>query len=241
MWLTDYKSGKASLMEYMGIRKQPRNASLNDKIGYYNIVPFLAYYDVFKNYYANKQEERFYVMGGSKIQNATAVVSGDFTAMINNKISEYITCLSPSTITITGTDIKLEDIETIKYTLDGSPISIYMRDDIGRYSWEIVSEERNKIVIKSMVGRGYQLTRQIQGVPGAEVTFKGTTENITQGTVTKAYTSSFPLTEIDDLREYILSKGREEILINKESDERLKSLFIYNVLFSPNPETQRTL
>ena len=54
-------------MEYMGVRKQPRNASLADKIGYYNIVPFLAYYDIFKNYYANKQEERFYVMGGSVI------------------------------------------------------------------------------------------------------------------------------------------------------------------------------
>ena len=28
MWLTNYKSGKASLLEYMGVRKQPRNSSL---------------------------------------------------------------------------------------------------------------------------------------------------------------------------------------------------------------------
>ena len=83
MWLTNYRSGKASLLEYMGIRKQPRNASLDGKVGYYNIVPFLAYYDVFKNYYANKQEEWFYVMGGSVIQNATTITSTDFTVKIN--------------------------------------------------------------------------------------------------------------------------------------------------------------
>ena len=75
---------------------------------------------------------------------------------------------------------------------------------------------------------------------GTSVTLKGTTENITQGTVTEAYTSSFPLTEIDDLREYILSKGRGEIIIDQDSDEKLKSLFIYNVLTSPSPDKAGT-
>lgn len=240
MWLTNYKSGKASLMEYMGVRKQPRNASLNDKIGYYNIVPFLAYYDVFKNYYANKQEERFYIMGGSTIQNATTVVSGEFTASLGEYVNEYITCLSPSTVTITGTDLKLENIKQIKYTIDTVPIYLYIKDNIGRESWEVVSAESTKIVLRTKVGRGYQVSRTIQGTPGQKITFKGTTEDIKQGTVAETYTSSFPLTEIDELREYILSKGREEILINKESDEKLKSLFIYNVLFSPNPEKDGT-
>lgn len=226
------KEGKASLAEYLGVRAEPWYST--SEVQEFNIIPFLAYYDIFKNYYANKQEERFYVMGGSSIQNATAVVSGDFTAMVNSRVSKYITCLSPSTITITGTDIKLEDIKQIKYTLDGSPIGIYMKDDIGRYSWEIVSEERNKIVIKSMVGKGYQLTKEIQGIPGDEITLKGVTDNIKQGAVSEKYTSSFPLSEIDDLREYILSKGREKIVVGRNSDERLKSNFIYRVLFSEN-------
>ena len=63
---------------------------------------------------------------------------------------------------------------------------------------------------------------------------KGTNEDVEQGTVTEAYTSSFPLTEIDDLREYILSKGREKIVVGRNSDEKLKSNFIYRVLFSKN-------
>lgn len=238
MWLTDYKSGKASIMEYMGIRKQPRNSSLKDGIGYYNIIPFLAYYDIFKNYYANKQEERFYIMGGSTIQNATTIVSTDFTGKIFSVQNKTLVCNSPCTVTITGTDIKLEDIKKIKFTIDTTPIYIYI-SSAGK-SWEQVTVEKNKIVLKSKVGYYYQVSRAIQGDAGQSITLKGTTEDIAQGTVTKAYTSSFPLTEIDDLREYILSKGRQEIIINKESEEKLKSLFIYNVLFSPNPEKDGT-
>ena len=146
-------------------------------------------------------------------------------------------CTAPATVTITGTDIKLEDIKRIKFTLDSEPIylQIVQIDD-----WEKVSVEKNKIVIKTKVGHYYKTSREIQVNPGTSVTLKGTTENITQGTVAKTYTSSFPLTEIDDLREYILSKGRQEIIVNKESDEKLKSLFIYNVLFSPNPDKDGT-
>ena len=237
MWLTNYKSGKGSLMEYMGIRKQPRNASLKDRIGYFNIVPFLAYYDVFKNYYANKQEERFYIMGGSVIQNATKIESEDLTGEITNGT---LICKSETTVTITGTDLKLENIKQIKFTIDTNPIYVWIKNTANNIVWDVVSETANKIVLKSKLNYYYQISRPVDAQTGQRITLKGTTENISQGTVTEAYTSSFPLTEIDDLREYILSKGREEIVINKESDEKLKSLFIYNVLFSPNPEKDGT-
>lgn len=236
MWLTNYKSGKASLMEYMGIRKQPRNSSLTQKIGYFNIVPFLAYYDIFKNYYANKQEERFYIMGGNSIQNATTIVSEDFIGEKAVYADNVLKCMAPSTITITGTDIKLEDIKKIKYTIDTIPIYVTLAQNL----YEIVSSEKNKIIIKTIAGYNYRTSKILQGNEGTIITLKGTSENIAQGSVVESYTSSFPLSEIDDLREYILSKGREEILINKESDEKLKSLFIYNVLFSPNPEADGT-
>ena len=73
----------------------------------------MAYYDIFKNYYANKQEERFYVMGGSSIQNATTIESTDFTAKIVNDTSNLIIAKTSSTVTITGTDIKINDIKKI--------------------------------------------------------------------------------------------------------------------------------
>ena len=228
------KEGKASLAEYLGVKQEPWYTT--SEVQEYNIVPFLGYYDVFKNYYANKQEERFYVMGGSTIQNATTIVSEDFNGNIVLYNNDTLKCTSPSTVTITGTDIELEKVERIKYILDSNPIYIYLRDGSGRYLWETVSEEKNKVVIKTRTGIYYRASRVLQGNTGQSITLKGTTENISQGTVTKAYTSSFPLTEIDDLREYILSKGREKIVVGRTSDEKLKSNFIYRVLFPSNYE-----
>lgn len=221
------KSGIGSLGEYLGLRYVP----IRDKVNNTNAIPYFAYYDVFKNFYANKQEDYFMIMGGSKIVSAMTIVSEDFTAMLPSKVNKYITCMTPSTITITGKNIKLEDVKQIKYTIDGSPIYIPMKDDEGRYSWDIVSQENDKIVVKSKAGRGYQLSREIQGVPGTEITVKGTTEYIGEGTVVETYTSSYLLEEIDNLREYILKQGKKEILIKADSTEDwIGTSFIKDVL-----------
>ena len=178
------KEGKASLAEYLGVRVEPWYTT--SEIQEYNIVPFLGYYDIFKNYYANKQEERFYIMGGSTIQNATTIVSTDFIGNIVLYNNDTLKCTSPSTVTITGTDVELEKIEKIKYILDSNPIYIYLRDGSGRYLWETVSEEKNQVVIKTRVGIYYRTSRVLQGNTGQSITLKGTAEDIEQGTVTDA-------------------------------------------------------
>lgn len=229
------KEGKASLAEYLGVRVEPWYTK--SEVQEYNITPFLGYYDIFKNYYANKQEERFYVMGGSTIQNATTIVSTNFTGYINAYPNiVYLMCTEPSTITITGTDVNLESISKIKFTIDAEPIYLYIKDSAGKLLYDIVTKEQNKVVIKTKLNLAFQISRKIQGKEGQSITLKGASEDITQGTVTEAYTSSFPLTEIDDLREYILSKGREKIIVGRNSDEKLKSNFIYKVLFPSNYE-----
>lgn len=233
--------GKASINEYFGVKGSPKNTNTDKGVGDYQIIPHLAYYDIFKNYYANKQEERFYIMGGSKIQNATTVKSNDFVGKKVDGIPDGLECTTRATVMILGTDLKLEDIKKIKFLLDTNPIYIDVKFDKGaRNYWEVVSVEKNKIVLRTIVGVLYRTSVTLQGNPGTSMTLKGTTEDIKQGTVTDAYTSSFPLTEIDDLREYILSKGREQIRIGKNSDEKLKSLFIYDLLYSPNPDKAGT-
>ena len=231
MWMPNYRSGKASILEYMGIRKFPKNTPIATSGHLYNIVPFLAYYDVFKNYYANKQEERFYVMGGSVIQNATTVETGTFKGVIDIDYNG-LRCTSAPTITFTGTDVNLNDIKKIRFKVDSNDVYMNMPE---AKLYTVETDEANKKVIKLIEGYRYTFSKNFVGSMGDEITLQGATENITQGTVTEAYTSSFPLTEIDDLREYILSKGREEIVVDQDSDEKLKSLFIYKVLTSPNP------
>ena len=53
----------SSLATYLGITANGKTKSTSKAIKReYNAVPFIAYYDIFKNYYANKQEENFYLV-----------------------------------------------------------------------------------------------------------------------------------------------------------------------------------
>jgi hypothetical protein len=44
------RSGIGSLAEYLGLRYEP----IREKVNNVNAVPYFAYYDIFKNFYANK-------------------------------------------------------------------------------------------------------------------------------------------------------------------------------------------
>lgn len=221
------KTGKGSLAEYLGLRYEP----FRDKVNNVNAVPYFAYYDVFKNFYANKQEDYFMIMGGSTIVNASTIVSGNFTAKIANGTNNLLICKTPSTVTITGTNIKIEEIKKIKYTTDTSPLYIEVKfDKGGRNYWEKVSVGTNKIELRTVEGGYYKVSRMLAG-EGQDIAIKGTTEEIEQGTVVEAYTSSYKLEEIDNLREYILKQGKKEILIKANSTEEwLGKSFIKDVL-----------
>ena len=41
-------------------------SSTKTKDTYKNAVPILMYYDIFKNYYANTQEDNFYIIGNTE-------------------------------------------------------------------------------------------------------------------------------------------------------------------------------
>ena len=57
------KWSNSSLLHYLGFKKGAKE--INAEIGRqrYNAIPAIAYYDIFKNFYANKQEESFYTIG----------------------------------------------------------------------------------------------------------------------------------------------------------------------------------
>lgn len=231
------KSGKGSLAEYLGLRYEP----IRDKVNYVNAVPYFAYYDVFKNFYANKQEDYFMLMGGSQIVNAMTVMSEDFSGRIINEYTrDYLACQTKTKVTITGADLKIEDIKKIKFTIDSSPI--YLTYDSSQ--WNVITNEDNKIEIEAKLGYYFQLSRPVQGNRGDVINLKGTTEEIKQGTVVETYTSSYRLEEIDNLREYILKQGKKEILIKANSTEEWLGIsFIKDVLVGtakPGEEEPKT-
>ena len=59
----------------------------------------------------------------------------------------------------------------------------------------------------------------------------GVNHLVSKGTTVKAYTSSYRLEEIDNLREYILKQGKKEILIKADTaEEWIGKSFIKDVL-----------
>lgn len=91
----------SSLPSYLGI-KSVRSHETTTGNASIQALPYLMYFDIFKNYYANKQEENFYTIGayGNYIyKQATTAITGEGQFMlkvglkINNKYSLQIASL----------------------------------------------------------------------------------------------------------------------------------------------------
>ena len=99
------------LLTYLGIRGFANMEGTNSKIASKNALPILAYYDIFKNYYANTQEENFYIIGNTeeiivtingKRVNPNVIPSNE--GRINNS---GIIAINPNTIKQSETQIKV--------------------------------------------------------------------------------------------------------------------------------------
>ena len=131
-----YQVNPSSLVAYLGVRgigenSVPETAVLERE---FNAVPMLAYYDIFKNYYANKQEEYAYVIN-------TQVTEVITTKLVNvkslNGFGEETGGVS------TTSQININGHEYTLTTLNYSP---------GRY---IARKENNQI---SIVRTEYQIS-----------------------------------------------------------------------------------
>ena len=101
-----------------------------------NALPILAYYDIFKNYYANTQEEKFYIIGNT--ENLTITING--TEVNPNVIPSNegrinntgIITIAPNTIKQSEVQLKVSKDSPIGQSVTLAP------EDIG--TWKIVGE-----------------------------------------------------------------------------------------------------
>lgn len=66
----------SSIFAYLGIRGIGKRGSVGDTFRRFNAIPFLIYWDIYKNYYANKQEEKGAVLhniGSALVQSVTQI------------------------------------------------------------------------------------------------------------------------------------------------------------------------
>lgn len=60
---TSSKWNNSSLLHYLGFKSAGKETTANVANKKFNAIPAIAYYDIFKNFYANKQEDKFYTIG----------------------------------------------------------------------------------------------------------------------------------------------------------------------------------
>lgn len=175
------------LLAYLGIRGFANMVGATSKNISKNALPILAYYDIFKNYYANTQEENFYIIGNT--EELTITING--TEVNPNVIpSNEGRINNTGVITITPNTIKQNEVQ-IKVSKD-SPIGqsvILAPGDIG--TWKIVGEA---------------ITITTNKIPEGETWYIRSIQTINRITL-----ENYPLENLDTIRDKILLTAGDTI------------------------------
>lgn len=218
---TDANTPSSSIFNYLGIKKFKKEIK-------YNAVPWLGVMDIFKNYYANKQEDLYYILKNETTENNIAIVDGEdiIGEMENNTdgtieqkdvVIKITTKISAKTINKTKSYIDLQP----KSWTEGSGITQYMRGRIPLSGCELEYDGKT-LLIKVPYGAGYSLQGGKSIKTNTKITFNGGTATILS--CNDIIMQPFNLEELDTLREDILSKGRQEYIIGTGANCKVKSL-----------------
>lgn len=185
----------SSILAYLGWRSSTPEKKALKYIN--NIVPLLAYLDIFKNYYANKQEDKFYYLI------KTAYVD---TTLTNNQVV-YKIDTKPQT-TRSGT------IEIVNMTLEqwNSSGEIYGTDTATNKKTWLSSKEMNKYWKPTQKGKNVLLTFLSPQNWKFENDSKARYKNET-------YIQSTELKILDELREKILKAGNTQFEVNVSTNK----------------------
>lgn len=168
------------LLAYLGIRGFANITGTTSKIVSKNALPILAYYDIFKNYYANTQEEKFYIIGNT--EDLTITING--TEVNPNVIPSNegrinntgVITISPNTIKQNEVQIKVAKGSTTEQSVILTP------GDIG--TWNVVGEA---------------ITITTNKIPAGEIWYIRSIQTINRITL-----ENYPLENLDTIRDKIL-------------------------------------
>lgn len=207
----DLLYSSSCILTYLGNRGQEtkKNSSSEVNTQDFNAVPLLGYLDIFKNYYANKQEDNFRFIGADPylILNTTNL---KVSAIQTGVGSQNVTGGSFSITIQNGpnwTEINKEDIEITFTQKIGSDTEYQTVEHT--YTLKQLEEKWFKPVT---IAKVLTLTYDGHGVGGSQDILKGTPTAYTIKNITNIITES--LSDLDQLREDILAKGNERFEMN---------------------------
>lgn len=182
----------SSILAYLGQRTIGNWAGNKNRIRG-QAVPWLAYLDIFKNYYANKQESNYYYLVKSAYENTT------FTN--RNIVYDQTKKLT------TGGTIEIVNMTLEKWNASGE---VYGTETEGGLKKWLNSKEINKYWTPTQKENNVLLTfkRGQHWIFGEQVRYKN-----------NSYIQSAELDALDELREKILAAGSKQFEISKTTNK----------------------
>lgn len=218
----------SSLLSYLGI-KGFGYSNVNQYVRRFPAIFNLAYWDIFKNYYANKQEENAYVITGvSHIWKKLSVGDGVkwIKTWTNNKSEAYSiepTADKPKYIKLEFEEnVSPEEVNEIKF-LTNIPDSTQKLNEITRLGDSFVFERTDPDALglreprnprKATKVYAYKVKKKIQIAYNADSTGENT---ITMPDNQKIRLTPFPLKNIDEQRNEILAAPSSTAYILKNT------------------------
>lgn len=186
------------LLNYLGVRGLGQAITGGSVQRYKNAVPTLAYYDIYKNYYANKQEEIGYIISKANVLNwEDMYVIMDSQGGNNSQFDFNSDYIAPVNEDLTGSDT----INIVNVFYD---TIVYVQFEYNGQFYDVPVEEFGT-VLKVDVGVGYwrfEVTPLpiYQGHTGVHIVRFYV--NVMSNDISL---KEFPLSNIDDMRESILA------------------------------------
>lgn len=229
----------SSLPAYLGLRA-PDKAYSADVSTTWNATPIIAYFDIFKNYYANKQETKFYTISGNQEIPFTSTITKNnafYIAPTTEQSSEWVIGdsiisnsgsieLKMSTTNVVGLGIFIngENINENEYYIEGSYKTItgsrtYLNDTIVNLIAKNIIKKIDVVGEAGITTRGYVITETLSPNAGARVEIYSGLWIIAQNL---SY-NSYNLDDIDQMRENILQAGRAQYFC--EGDQFIQDIF----------------
>lgn len=186
-----------------------------------NAVPFLAYFDIFKNYYANKQEDKFYMYSGIIPTEIATITSSTTRTNKYGAIQAEISFEEGVTNEkIEGTLFEITDNLGKKFEIEGKYLYGMLEGSKWVSNMKTPGNAGSSFYVAQLVQ--YKNRDKIKALDGGSIdtqlkipnfiTAKGQGESIRK-------IEAYDLTQIDDIREYILSQGKREVIFNQSYQE----------------------
>lgn len=125
------------LLAYLGIRGYANPKASGEKPIGKNALPILTYFDIFKNYYANTQEENFYMIGGSPVLRIS--INGENIPDNDNIPTALGEMNSNSVIIISPKTIEKKEVKFRVKTSINAREQVLTADDLG--SWDATGND----------------------------------------------------------------------------------------------------